>query len=348
MLVALDFETTGLEMWSPKHEVKSVATATLSSRGGVETKYADTPESILKILTDLHQSQAPVAVYNVGFELMVLKCKFPDLKLNIKWDVMRLVQNYDNRPHIMSFGLKDAYKRMQFPDAHNWEEEAMEYLAKHKMKKSQLSELPRDILERYNVGDAVATLKIADFILENFTMNREVDLAIDHVKYMSTAAEVVESQIRGVNVDREGAMKYAEALRAELHNNEVEFVAGLRDEITWVEAELTRQEQAKYKIKKVDTVKFNIDSGKHRELLFTKALNLPVKYKTETGRASLKKSHLKQFGEHAAKLENRKNRQIVLAQLENLLELSEEDGKWHVSLKLCGTSTGRFAGGVGG
>jgi DNA polymerase I-like protein with 3'-5' exonuclease and polymerase domains len=342
MLVALDFETTGLEMWSPKHSVTSIAIAWGDVY--IQSEYANTPENIDLILKHLHDTQQPVVVYNVGFELMVLKCKFPQYSLNIVWDCMRLVQNYDNRPQIMSYGLKDAAKRILLEEDASWEAEAHSYLAANKMKKSELSRLPPDILRRYNIGDAVATLKLTHLILDYF-FEIGFDPRIDHVKYLSTAKEVVDSQIRGIRVDREGIKKYLEAIKEELAENEEEFKTTLQAEIGEVERIITEKEQAKFKKKIVSHVPFNIDSNLHREILFTKVMGLPTLYTTPKGKPSLKKAHLKQFGEAASKLDKRKNRQIVMAQLENLLELSEEDGRWHVSLKLAGTSTGRFAGG---
>jgi len=57
MLVALDFETTGLEMWSPKHSVTSIAIAWGDVY--IQSEYANTPENIDLILKHLHDTHIP-------------------------------------------------------------------------------------------------------------------------------------------------------------------------------------------------------------------------------------------------------------------------------------------------
>lgn len=349
MLVALDFETTGLQMYSPTEFVKSVA---LAWRDGsdLKTAFFDTVQGIESCLEHLSKNQTPIVVYNIGFELLVLKNKYPQFPLNITIDCMRLVQNYDNGEDIVSFGLKAAAKRILEPEEANWEEEANMYLARHNLSKAELHKLPRDILARYNIGDAKATLLITEIVTEHF-FKIGFDWTKDHAFYLSTAEHVVRAKSRGVIVDVEGALKYVTALEKDLEEGARLFIEQAGENITKVEDILTVRAQenynkkVKFKKKTVERVQFNVNSNDHRTILFVEVMGVEPCFFTKKGQPSMKKIHLKQFGTLAESLEKRKNKQVVLTQLKNLIALAEEDGKWHVDLKLVGTSTSRFAGG---
>jgi DNA polymerase I-like protein with 3'-5' exonuclease and polymerase domains len=340
MLIALDFETTGLQMYSPKHSVVCAAIA-YRQDGELKSEFI-AQNDVLPRLTALQNEGHTFCVYNIGFERLVLRSKFPSLNLDIKCDVMRLVQNYDNGEDIFSFGLKAAAKRLLPPNVAEWEIEMKDWL--YKNKGAGIHEAPQDVLHRYNVGDAIATLLLYELITEEFE-KEGFNWRTDHSLYMSSAVHVVDAKLRGVRVDCDRLLQYTNAVSKGLENNEVLFRYELLEEITQTEQKITEIEQAKFKKKIVPPQRFNVDSNRHRELLFCDTMGIEPSFLTKTGRPSLKKSHLKQFGEAARLLEARKGRQVVLTQATNLLDLAQEDSRWHIDLKLVGTSTSRFAGG---
>lgn len=343
-MIALDFETSGLTVWSPKTEVISMATA-WHEGDTIQARFSDTPALIEADLEWLSRTKQPVCVYNVGFEALVLLCKYPKLSLNIAVDVMRLVQVYDNSNEVKSFGLKPSATRILGAEKAGWEREIREYLIGHGHKPHDYHMAPRDVLRRYNCGDVIATLELYGTITAEF-QRIKYDWRFDHNLYLSTAAHIVNAQATGIKTEREGLARYVAALNEELENNAQEFREKYATEIGVAEQRLTAKEQAKFKVKQVGLVTFNVDSNTHRELLFCDIMGIKPKYFTPGGSPSFKAEHLGTYGEPGKHLERRKSRQIVLSQATNLLALSEEDGIWHVPLRLSGTKTGRFSGGT--
>ncbi len=96
---------------------------------------------------------------------------------------------------------------------------------------------------------------------------------------------------------------------------------------------------------KAEQFLFNVGSNKQLAALFVGKLKMTPKFVTKTGQPSFKSAFLSQWGEGGDMLKKRRKRLLVLKQCDSLLALSEYDGRWHVDLKACGTTTGRFAGG---
>jgi DNA polymerase I-like protein with 3'-5' exonuclease and polymerase domains len=342
-MIILDFETQGLSVWSPEVGVTSAAFAWREG-DEIKSRFSSSPPQVEADLARLAETQQEVGVFNVGFEGLVMLCKYPHLKLNITTDVMRLVQLYDNGEDVQSYGLKPAAERILGPEHAGWEKEIRAYLLGNGHKAHEYHKAPYPILRRYNVGDVVATLRLYEHITESFS-RIGFDWRFDHRLYMSSAAHIVRAQAEGVRVDREGLAKYVQAIRTELSDNEQEFRSKYAEAITEVEKRVTSKEQAKFKKKVVERIPFNVDSNAQREMLFCGVMGIKPKFLTATGNPSFKAEHLGTYGEAGSHLADRKSRQIVLTQAESLLALSEEDNQWHVSLKLSGTNTGRYAGG---
>lgn len=368
MVYALDFETSGLDFWSPSFQVKSIAVSYRDESGDLVSRFTET--NIRRWLEQLHERQTPVIVYNAGFELGVLKCCFPDLKLNIVADVMRLVQVYDNGTkdyHIFledmddedieeiedGFGLKVAGPRIlgnDFNDSHvatyAW---IRSNLGVKRGKEGEfLGSLPSDILLRYNTGDTENTLKLYERITQEFR-RISYDWKPDHLLYMNVTRLIVESKARGVKVDREKLAAYAVQVEAEIVEIEKKFCNALAGPIEEVQRLKLEEVKAKYKTEKgragAKVDEFNCGSNKQLALLFVTVMKQPVQFTSATGQPSFKKAHLHTWGEGGEILLARRQRMLVLKQTQNLLKLTEEDNRWHVGLKSVGTSTGRFAGG---
>jgi DNA polymerase I-like protein with 3'-5' exonuclease and polymerase domains len=342
MLVAIDFETSGLDMYSPTSFVVSCAFAWRVGDEVAHKVYFGHDD--IKAALHAIGKDDQVCVYNAAFEGLVLTSHFPECGVKLSIDVMRLVQNFDNGEEVKSFGLKDAVRRLLPVSEHDYEKRMNSWLKSAKAERDLIFLAPRDILEEYNAGDAINTLKIAEICLERFE-KEGFNWKRDHSLYMSSAQHVTSAKLNGVKVNRQALIAYIQAIEQELKDNEKEFRTSLGEEIEEVERILTAKEQAKFKKKIVSPVEFNVDSNTHRTVLFEEVMKLSVKFRSPSGKPSLKKSHLYQFGDVARKLEKRKGRQIVLTQAKALLDLSASDGKWHIDLKLAGTSTSRFAGG---
>lgn len=223
-----------------------------------------------------------------------------------------------------------------------------------------LNELPKDILRRYNVGDTEETLRLYKFITDKFAAIN-YDWRLDHQLYMSSVRMIVASRIRGVPVDRARLEEYRRELGQELVDLGCQFRRRFASQI-----ELVERSRLLAKIKKLKTfrgkknyvkrvrnnpatcrkdVLFNVGSNKQLESLFCGVLQMVPKFKTAKGAPAFRSSVLSQWGEGGEILKRRRKRLLVLKQCESLLNLSAYDGRWHASLKACGTATGRFAGG---
>lgn len=368
MVYALDFETSGLNFWSPIFRVTSVAVSYRNESGDIVSRFTET--SVRRWLEQLAEKQVPVIVYNAGFELGVLKCCFPDIKLNVVADVMRLVQVYDNGTkdyHIFmedmdydeledfddGFGLKVAGPRIlgdAFNDAHTaayaWIRSNLD--VKRGREGAFLGSLPSDILLEYNCGDTENTLRLYERITGEF-QRIGYDWRPDHLLYMNVTRLIVDSKIRGVKVNRDKLATYITQVEAEIQEIEKKFYNAFANEIEEVQRLKLEEARAKYKTEKgragAKVDEFNCGSNKQLAALFVTVMKQPVQFTTSTGQPSFKKSHLHTWGEGGEILLARRQRMLVLKQAENLLRLTEEDGRWHVGLKSVGTSTGRFAGG---
>jgi DNA polymerase I-like protein with 3'-5' exonuclease and polymerase domains len=166
---------------------------------------------------------------------------------------------------------------------------------------------------------------------------------------MNVTRLIVQSKARGVSVDREKLAAYVVQVEAEIKEIEQKFCNALAGPIEEVQRLKLEEAKAKYKTEKgragakVDD--FNPGSNKQLTTLFVTVMKQPVQFTSATGQPSFKKAHLHTWGDGGEILLARRQRMLVLKQAQNLLKLSEEDGRWHVGLKTVGTSSGRFAGG---
>lgn len=223
-----------------------------------------------------------------------------------------------------------------------------------------LDHLPEDILERYNIGDTENTFKLYEYLIEFFG-RAKFNWQFDHGFYLSTLRHIVKAKIRGVLCDRKQILEKAKAVAGEIEEIEATFKARFKEEVERLERRRLLEEIRKRKtfrgkkrylrrvkdnvaVKRKD-VDFNVGSNKQLQMLFVDELKMQAKFFTAKGSPAFKASMLSQWGAGGEMLDKRRKRLLVLKQLANLYKLSEYDGRWHLSLKLAGTATGRFAGG---
>lgn len=346
------------------------------------TYYADTAAGITAALTRLALSGNPVICHNQQFEYGVMLSKYPSIKLNWHADSMRLCQLYDNggdkfylpppeeddeddgeEPQVKrnpTHGLRlmSCVKRILCDDTDHKEAAYAAIRARGVQagkEGANLHLLTRPEMEAYNVADAVQSLRLYKFITTEFKV-QEYDWATDNMLFQFMLDKMVRAQLRGVVVDRAAAGVAAAGISSEIEVIKKSFADMMAAPIKTVERMLLTKRLAKFKTELGarkyqergdwrEECKFNPGSSQQLTMLFVDVLGMTAKFCTKKGAPSFKASFLHQWGEGGLALQKLKKRGIVLSQIESLRALSEYDGLWHLSIKLCGTSTGRMAGG---
>lgn len=234
--------------------------------------------------------------------------------------------------------------------------------------------LPADLMRAYNVADAIVTLHLYDRLTSEF-QRVGYDWTLDHSLYTASAKRIAEAKGRGVRVDRDALCKYRDDVLAEIAAIEDAFKSEYAGPIAEIESEYAEayiyalktergqaQRRAHVAAGTAD-IRFNVGSNKQLARLLVDKLGIQPKFYTEESKQSkarrkdspnlppfqpspsLKAAHLGTYGKPGEMLIQRRKRLLVLKQVENLLELSALDGRWHADLRACGTATGRFAGG---
>jgi len=391
--VAIDYETVRVledgttiaspDFWYPDFRVLSCAFAT--EKG---TIYREGEEAVGEVLRYIADHKLPVVVHNLGFEWGVTMCRYPDVEINWLADTMRLAQVYDlgGKEDLFEWitdpdevlGPEDEPTRKRYPlsglslvkcarrilgDAEDHKKEAHDWIYTNvpeckKGKAGQyLDKLPKDILERYTVADAITTLRLYEYFTMQFR-SLEYDWTFDHNLYMSTTKWVTKSKIRGIKVNREPLNEYKKSVKDEILFIEAEFRTKFEKEIIELEfqktvdyilAVKTRRGQLKrmrdYLSGKDVKVKFNVGSNTQLAQLFVDKLGIVPKFRTDKGSPSFKSAMLSQWGEGGEMLKQRRKRMLVLKQSTSLYHLSADDGRWHAGLRVAATASGRLAGG---
>ena len=364
---ALDFETLCEEnpevsyaYWRKDFKIKSCAFAWYNESNELKTLYLDDIEEIEAAINQVLNLGWTPLVYNAGFELGCIICGLPNLKdlwLKSQYiDVMRLVQLYGkvNDDGGSKYGLKTAYPRiMNDPIDSFWEIEIYNWLAKEysNVKKANLggylSLAPKELLETYNIGDVIATLKLFNKLNNVFTME-EYDWYQDHYLYRFMVEQLTTSKITGVCVDNALLERNISQLSLEIKTIDDLFFQTFEKNINQVRELLKIKEQSKFKKKIITELpEFNINSTQQLEMLFCDVQQIMPTFFTPTHQPSFKKSHLYTWGKGGEILQKRGTIEIALTQCETLLKQSTYDNRWHIELKTVGTTTGRFAGGGG-
>lgn len=376
------------EAYRPNFRVTSCA---FTWRDGTQlkSKYLEGEDNVRVELQALAAEGARMVAHNFGFETMVDKCRFPGVSLNYYADTMRLAQVYDSggdesdfvlfeeedilvpgdKPKItrkptQGFGLVKCVQRI-LGDTSDHKKEAHDYIMKEtgckpKQCGSNLHVLPSDLMEKYNVLDTENTYRLYEFLVDHFRYI-QYDWTLDHQLFFASLHRVVDSQIKGVPVDRVKLEQSRQIVDAEVQQMGTDFRVRFAKEIGEVEADRLQEylqgvKTDKGRQKRLDKfnakdpkavkgVEFNPGSNSQLGALFMEKLKIVPQFFTDKGAPSFKSSMLHQWNEGGEMLKARRKRLLVLKQMESLLELSAFDGRWHLSLKIVSTATGRMAGG---
>lgn len=233
---------------------------------------------------------------------------------------------------------------------------------------SNLHLLTPEELKEYATADAVTTLKLFAFITAYFD-RIGYDYHLDHSLYVPVARGVADARSRGIRVDREAVKAALVEIQAEIAEIRETFLTQFKAEIAQIEADNMAAGLAGYKTQKGKDAYlarkewgFNVGSTAQLARLFVGILGIKPTFWTEPGKShkdklkkgedidftpkpSFKAAHLETYGEGGKLLINYKKKGLVERQLKSLLELSDKDNVWHLTIKAVGTSTGRMAGG---
>jgi DNA polymerase I-like protein with 3'-5' exonuclease and polymerase domains len=348
-VVAIDFETTGLAVHRPGFKVVSLAISWGNRGEKVQSEFFNTPELIDAALVRLQGKK--VIVYNIGFEKLVLDVHYPHIKLDYYADVMRLSQlrgiPVESKDPGQSLGLKATTARF-LPHKAGYEKKYYQWLRDNLQVKpgkegAFLSQLPEYMLKAYNCEDTECTLALFWYFTDFFA-SEGYNWQLDNDLYMSLVQFAIAGEINGISVDKHQLESYIEHVNDDVDSQDSKFMFKYRQEIANVREQLRLKLQAKFKKKIVtEAPGFNITSKKHLEALFCGQLGLNTPIKTPKGSPSFKDSHLSHFGEGGLMLAKRGKMLIAKSHAKALIAVSEDDGRFHAKLRVCGTRTGRLA-----
>jgi hypothetical protein len=273
-VVAVDWETAELqpdgsyvastEAYRPNFRVTSAAW-TWEEDGKLKSKYLEGEDQIRAEIQFWIDRNARFLCFNVSFEGLVSRCRFPDLNIVWEIDAMRLCQVMDNggsgddfvlveEEDILTPGDKPKVKRSPTEglglvkcvqrilgdttdhkkEAHDWIKKTVPSV-KPKSVGSYLHLLPPEIMKSYNVADTEQTFRLYKYITEYFRF-AHYDWTFDHKLYMLSANKIISGKIRGIRVDREQLASYIEDVKKEIKAIEAEFCVRFASEIAIVEA----------------------------------------------------------------------------------------------------------------
>ena len=353
-LVALDFETTGLDFWRPDFRVTSMAIAWRNEEQQLKAEFVDNTEDIKGVLDQLEGNT--LLFWNASFEVGILRYVFGK---EFSWvDAQRLRQL---RAPIDVMGWRDSSlkgaTRYWLPGMADYEKPIYAHLKEKypKLKKTELGarlcEAPYNLLKEYNEADVLATYKLYESFLTHF-QEKGYDWEQDHMLYRVIVDFVVDAKYHGIRIDSEQLEVCVESIKDEVAAMDKKFNDTFLTQIQNVRERLRMKLQSKFKKKVVSVCpEFNTGSKDHLRMLFMEELGLEAQYKTKPskrfpeGQPSFKSTHLGSWGEGGKILEKRGKRLIVKGQAEGLIERAEFEGFFHPSVKVAGaTRTGRLAG----
>jgi len=244
---------------------------------------------------------------------------------------------------------KEAYKLDN--DAIIEKDEALHAAIAHvaKQNKSKLGQflIAADgaTLREYNVLDAELTLRLYEEYLAGFR-TQDFDWKHDHTLYMNSGLHIARSICQGIYVD-------VPKLKAHIAEREALVAACIQKFEKAYTTELTAWKTMH------NTTGFNIHSGKQLQSFVCDFMQIPPKFFTEKGSPSFKDEHLLTYGkvgelirgeieintDSGVKKVPRATVELSLKQAKSLLELAEYDNKWHFSMRLTGTVSGRYTTG---
>jgi len=218
--IAIDFETTGLNYYSPDFRVLSIAMSWLNDEGELKNIFVEGYSNIYAALRILQTKDTQWVVHNLTFELGVLTSWFPDIAFPRMWDTMRLCQvgdagefqkKYESRYQGIprdGLSLENCCSRWLPADRHHHKQTAHNFLIENrgidpKDCGKNIHLLPPQQLREYNVADTDNTLLLFNSLIKQFDREGYKGWELDHQLYRGRCQQLVRAFIHGVKVDAE-------------------------------------------------------------------------------------------------------------------------------------------------
>lgn len=385
--IIADFETAlldgspSVEAYRHDFRVTSCAFAWRSFDGSIKTKITWGEDETRESLERIKSQKIPIVCHNLQFEWMVTKCRFPGLEDIFQFDTMRLAQMTDNggaehseeektwesellglegKAPFNGLSLEACVSRFCDSRYYKHKQPYIDLMIERGGKKGDFHLLTPEELIEYNLKDAEVTLVLYENLVNRFAQNR-IDWSKDHYLYRSRCQLSALSKIRGVKVDFDQINRHIELEASNIDEVQRKFSEVYRPYLDRVEARKAQSyiesyKSEAYKIKAreaiakgaVPEVKMNFNSCNDKEALFVEEMGLKPKFFTPSERPSFSSKLLWQYGEAGMMLASLGTHRISKAQIENLKELAEYDGRWHIDINTTGAKTGRLSGGGSG
>jgi len=262
-IVALDFETTGLDYYSPDFRALSCAFAWQADDGKIGTRYLIGEDEIGRQLTFIDNQHITLVAHNCSFELGVLQHRFSTFNSALlSVDTMRLVQVFDNggkdvkTQTVVSLedelamlqgeykvktglSLESSVSRLLPKEYHNHKQPYYKWLRDNAQVKkghegANLHLLPDEQLEAYNTMDAILTLMLYDKITEDFKATK-YDWTYDHLLHVKACKRIVSAKARGIKVLPEELQATIVEVQAETDGIKADFLDKYQREIYYLE-----------------------------------------------------------------------------------------------------------------
>ena len=349
MIVALDYETTGLNYWESDFRILSAAFVhTCGNKIFIEGEDAVKDE-----LTACIEKGYTFVVQNASFEWGCTFFRY-GIDLPVHADTMRMAQNYG--PPMKQLGKKKVptFKLTALVEEYlGVEDFKAKFYNVIKAKGftnpgAHLTELSPEEFKEYNIADADYTLQVYEYILRYFEKINH-NWHLDHYLYMVKVKRLVKLKARGLLVDREKLASNIKDVDASVDKIDADFVARFPKECAEITEEIVckKWKSEKGRNAKRGTIKFNCGSATQLARLFRDKLNVPIAFYTPGGSPSFKAGHLHTYGDAGKALKGRGSTIVNLSQMHALYALSEKTGRWHPDYQVVRTATGRLAGGAG-
>ena len=349
MIVALDYETTGLNYWEKDFRILSAAFVhTCGNKIFIEGEGAVRDELLACI-----EKGYTFVVQNASFEWGCTYYRY-GVDLPVHADTMRMAQNYG--PPMVQRGKKKAptFRLTALVEEYLGVENFKEKY--HNIIKAlgfndpgaNLDKLPPEDFKAYNIADADYTLQVYEYILRYFEKINH-DWKLDHHLYMVKVKRLAKLKSRGILVDREKLASNIKTVEAEILAIDADFIGRFPEQCAEIVEEIIckKWKSEKGREAKRSTIKFNCGSASQLARLFRDKLDRPIKFYTPGGSPSFKAGHLHTYGEDGIVLKERGSTIVNLSQMAALYAVSEKTGRYHPDYQVVRTATGRLAGGAG-
>lgn len=361
--IAIDFETTGLDVSDPA--VKPIGIGVGTPTYAIYIPMVDMNTEVMPALWEW-LSERQLIAHNVVFDGAFI---YRETGKHANWNMC----TYAMFKYLATEGWLGQRWKLEVAqvDVLGWDKAGDVELAKalkdRNLTKDRMIELPVEIVGEYCCMDVLATAQLAAYFeskIREFPVLREY-----FDEEVRTLIEcTIEQQLRGIVIDRDGTLKLKDELERRQEESKVEFL-NHPDNVKYISRfnnmhlkKILDAEPPKFKKDGVSVTKrweswrqkiednksamfFKITSKDHLRWLFFEQQNKRVLKQTEKGQASVDESVLVGMGEAAKPLVTYNKLTKELQYVNAILEVSARDGKFHPSMKIPGTVTGRASGG---